>query len=83
MERTKRKLRTRLTDGLCGNHTHSLTQLYHTCGSKVAAIALGTNTVLAFASEHRADLNHLDGAILNSLCLGLGNLLTGSDDKLA
>ena len=52
VECTKSKLRTRLTDRLSSNHTDSLAQLHHTGGSKVAAITLHTDTLLALTSEH-------------------------------
>ena len=61
VERTKCKLSTRLTDSLSSNHTDSLTLLNHTLGSEVTTVALHTNTLLALASEHRTDLDTLDG----------------------
>ena len=81
MERTKCKLCTRLTNGLCSNHTDSLSLLHHLAGGKVATVALHADTMLALASEHRTDLYALDWRVLNLLCHLLGNLLTGSHNK--
>ena len=52
VERTERQLRTRLTDGLCGNHTDSLTFLDHTTGGEVTAVTLHTDTLLRLTGEH-------------------------------
>ena len=83
VERTERQLCTRLTDGLCCNDADCLALLHHAAGGKVAAVALHADTLAAFAREHRTNLDGLDGAVLNFLCLGLGNLLAGSTDELA
>ena len=52
VERTQGQLSTRLTDGLCGNHTDSLTNLHHLAGSQVTTVTLLADTVLGFAGRH-------------------------------
>ena len=83
MEGTEGKLCSRLADGLRRNHTYGLALLYHTAGSQVAAITLHTYALLALAGEHRTDLDALDGRLLYLACLGLGNLLAGSNNHLS
>ena len=74
---TERKLSSRLTDGLRGNDTDSLTLLNHAAGSKVASVTLHADTFLALASEHRTNLDTLDGAILYYLGYRLCYLFSG------
>ena len=83
MECTESQLSTWLTDSLCSDDTHSLTQLYHTSSSQVAAVALHADTLLAFASEHRADFYTLDRRVLDCLSLSFGNLVTSSNNQFA
>ena len=83
MERTQRKLSTGLTDGLCGYDAYSLALLHHAACGQVAAVALHADAVLALASEHRTNLDALDGRVFNLLGNGLGNLLAGCHDELA
>ena len=61
VESTEGKLRTRLTNSLCGNYADSFAELNHTRCSKVASVTLHADTTLALASEHRADGDGLDG----------------------
>ena len=58
VERTKSKLCSRLTNGLCRNDTDSFAELNHTSCGKVTTVTLHTNAMLALASEHRTNLNH-------------------------
>ena len=82
MEGTESKLCTRLTNGLCGNDTDSLTELNHLRRGQVATIALAAHALLAFAGEHRANLNHLNASLLDSVGLVFGDFLTRLDDNL-
>ena len=52
VERTQRQLCTRLTDGLRGNHAHSLTLLNHTAGGKVTSVTFGTHALLGFTGQY-------------------------------
>ena len=61
MEGTQGQLGTGLTDRLSGNHTDSLTTLYHAVGCQVATIALGANAMLSLTSEDGTDLYRLNG----------------------
>ena len=45
VERTKRQLRARFSNGLCCNHTHSLPCLHRAVGGEVLAVALGADTL--------------------------------------
>ncbi len=78
VERTQRQLCTGFTDGLCGNDAHSLTDVHHAAGSQVAAITLDADALVAFAGQHGTYFNHLYGAVLYLLCLGLGDFVAGS-----
>ena len=55
VESTHRQLCSWLTDRLGGDDADSFTDLRHTAGTKVQAVALRTATTLAFASENGAD----------------------------
>ena len=83
VERTERQLGTGLTNGLCGNHTHSLTLLHHAAGSQVAAVTLHADTMLALAGKHRTDFDTLDGRVFDNLADGFCNLLTGSHNQIS
>ena len=83
VECTECQLRTRLTDGLCGDDTDGFTLLYHALGGQVAAIALHADTLLALASQHRTNFDALDGRVFNSLGDGFCNLLTSGHDELS
>ena len=83
MERTQSKLCTRLTDGLCGDDTNSLTHLHHALCGKVAAVALHADAAARLAGEHRTNLDALDGRCLDGSDLIFGDLLTGGTDELA
>ena len=83
VECTESQLSTWLTDSLCSDDTHSLTQLYHAGSSQVAAIALHADTFLAFASEYRADFHTFDRRILDCLSLSFSNLITSSNNQFA
>ena len=52
VEGTESKLSTRLTDSLCSDDTHSLTELNHTSCSQVTAVTLHADTLLALTSEY-------------------------------
>ena len=83
VEGTERKLCTRLTNGLCGNHTYCLAHLNHALCCEVTSVTLHADTVLALAGEHRADLNALDGRVFDGLGDRVGNLFAGSHEQLA
>ena len=83
MERTQCQLSTRLTNGLCCNHTHSLALLYHAASGKVTAITLHAHSLLALAGKHGTNLYHLDRTLLYLLRLGLSNFFARSTDALA
>ena len=82
MERTESQLCTRLTDCLCCDDTDSLSLLHHARSSQIAAITLRTDTLAAFASKHRTNIDGLDACIFNGSCQWLGDFLTGSHDYL-
>ena len=82
MERTKSKLSSRLTNSLSCNNTDSFTHLYHTSRGKVTTITLLTYTFLAFTSENRTNLYHLNWRVLYSLGLSLCDLLTSSNNNI-
>ena len=67
VERTECKLSTRFTDSLCCDNAHGFTLLNHAVGSKVAAVTLGANASLGFASEHRTDFNRFDSRFVDAL----------------
>ena len=83
VERTKRKLCTRLTNSLSSNHANSLALLYHPTSSQVTAVTLSTNTMFSLASQYRADFHSLNASIYNTLCFRLANLLTCSYNQHA
>ena len=83
MERTQRQLCTRLTDGLRGNHAHSLTLLNHTAGGKVTSVTFGTHALLGFTGQYGTDFNTLNRRVLNLLCNGFGDFLTARNKQLA
>ena len=60
VEGTKRKLRTRLTNGLCCHNTNSLANIHESARSQGPAVALCANAALRFASKHRTRLNFLN-----------------------
>ena len=83
VERTESKLCTGLTDSLRCYDAYSLAFLHHAAGSQVASVTLHADTLLAFACEHRTNLNALYRAVLNGLRNRFSNLFTGSNDKFA
>ena len=82
MERTQCQLCTRLADGLCGNHTHSLTFLYHAVVGQVTAVTLGADAFLRFAGEYRTNLDLLDRRLFYLLGNSLGDLFAGVNQNL-
>ena len=83
VERTKRKLRTRLADRLRRDDTDDLTLLHHTCRGKVAAVALGADAVTRLARQYRTDLHRLQRRFLDGLGDALGDLLARLAHDLA
>src|SRR5699024_6038788 len=83
VERTQRQLRTRLTDGLCGDYADSFTLLNHAAGSQVTSVTLGANTFLGFTSQYGTDFNALNRRVLNLLRNGFGNFLTACNKQFA
>ena len=55
VERTHRKLRSRLTDRLCGDNADSLADLDRVAGREVAAVAFDADAATRFAGQGRAD----------------------------
>ena len=82
MERTEGQLGSRLTNSLGCDDAYGLALLHHAAGSEVASVTLHADALLALAGEHRTNLDALDGAVLDGLCHGLGNLVAGSYDEL-
>ena len=60
MEGTHRQLGTWLTDGLCGNDSDRLTNLYRLTGRHVRAVAFCTDTDVGTAGQDRTDLDLLE-----------------------
>ena len=83
VERTQCKLSTRLTNRLSGNHAHCLSLLNQAMVSKVATVALGTNTMLRLASEDRTDLHTLDRRIVDAVGCSVVDFFTCFNDNLA
>ena len=83
MEGTESKLRTRLTDGLCGDDTDSLALLHHAAGGKVATVALHADALAAFAGEDGTNFDFFDTALLNGHGDGLSDFFAGSYEKVA
>lgn len=75
VERTHRKLRAGLTDGLCSNNANSSTDVNRTCSSKVPTVALLANAMLCMTGHNRADV---DGGETSSI--HGGNLIHGVDE---
>ena len=82
VEGTKCKLCTWLSDRLSSYHTNYLTLVYQVVVGQVASIALCTNSLLCFTSEHRADLHLCNWRLLYLRSLGLINLFTSSNNQL-
>jgi len=80
VERTERKLCTRLTDSLCGNHTDGLSHLHHARRCEVSTVALAAYALFALTGQHGTNLDHLDLSSLYGLGLGFGNLFSGHHD---
>src|SRR5699024_7316352 len=57
MEGTHGQLGTRLSDGLCGDNTYSLTYLYRLAGRHVGAVALRADTAVRTAGQDGTDLD--------------------------
>ena len=83
VERTKRKLCTRFTDGLGCDDTHGLTHLHHALCGKVASVTLHADATLRLTGEHGTNLNHLDRRCLDGSSLLLGDFLACSADEFA
>ena len=81
VERTERQLRTRFTDGLCGDDADSFAFLHHAAGGKVATVALLTNAMTTLAGKDRTDFNALNGRGFNLSGDGFGDFFAGSDDE--
>ena len=83
VERTERKLRTRLADRLSGDHADHFALLHHAGSGKVAAVAFGAYAAARLAGQHRADLDRLQRRLLDRFGNRLGNLLAGLADHFA
>ena len=64
MERTHGQLCTRLTDGLSGNNTDCLTNLYRLSGSHVGTVAFRADTQMGFAGKDSTDLDGIASHLL-------------------
>ncbi len=83
VESTKRELSTGLTDGLGCDNTYNLSLFYHPAGGKITSIALGTNSLAAFASKHRTDFHLLDGERVNECGLIFTDFLACLQDEFS
>ena len=81
VERTEGQLRTRLTNGLCGDDTNSLTLLYHALSGKVTSITFHADTLLALTSEDRTDLDAFNATTFNLCCNAVSDFLTTCNDE--
>ena len=72
VECTHGQLCTRLTDGLCGNDTNSLSDLYRLACRHVCAVALGADTDMALTCQDCTDLNSISAELLKNLDNGCG-----------
>ena len=81
MECSKGKLCTRLTDTLCSDDSDNFSLLHHLVACKVTSVALGADSLLAFAGEYASDLDGLDREALDLGCNLFCDFLTGSDDQ--
>ncbi len=82
VECAKGKLRTRFSDGLCGDHADGLTDLDHAARGKVAAVALRTNAMALFAGQYAAHLHLFDRATADNVRDLLTDGITAGDDQL-
>ncbi|OPZ45977.1 MAG: hypothetical protein BWY95_01840 [Bacteroidetes bacterium ADurb.BinA104] len=82
MESSQCQLSTGLANRLRGDNAHRLSFFYQTACCQIASITLGTNTVLAFAGEHRTYLNTFNRGLINFSSNLLGYLFTGSNQNL-
>ena len=67
VERAHRQLRARLADGLRGNDADRFAELHARAGGEVAPVTGHADAMLAFASEHRTNLDLLCAAGLDGL----------------
>ena len=82
MERTKRQLRTRLTDGLGRQDTHGLPDIDHLVRRQISSITHPAKSPLRLTREDRPDLDDLDARGFDRLGRILPDELTGRDQKL-
>ena len=68
VERTHRELRAGFADGLRGDDADGFAELDQRAGREIAAVAMHADAVLAFAGEHRADLDLFDARACRSPC---------------
>ena len=73
MEGSHGQLRTGLTDRLCRDDTHGLTDLYRLTGCKVSTVAVCAHTVLGVTLNDRSDIYLLDARSSDCLCVLLGD----------
>ena len=71
VERTHRQLRAGLADGLRGDDADRFAELHELAGRQIASVAMRADAALAFASQHRADLELLDADLLDRLAASL------------
>ena len=75
VERAHGELRARLADGLRGDDAGGFAQFHPGARGQVAAIAIDTHPALAFAGQHRTDLDLLDVRVVDEPGLDLVHLL--------
>ncbi len=77
------ELRTRLADGLGGDHAHGLADIDRRAAREVAAIALAADAALQLAGQRRPDANLLNLRLLDGPGLGLVDEVARLDDDRA
>src|ERR1035441_8764636 len=75
VERTHGELRARLADGLRGDDAGGFAQFHPGARGQVAAIAIDAHAALAFAGQHRTDLDLLDVRVVDEPGLDFVDLL--------
>src|SRR5205823_2468763 len=79
-EGTHGELSARLADGLCSDDADGFAQFHSRAGSQIAAITMDANTVLTFASEHRANFDFLDARAVNGASFEFVSFFVGAHE---
>src|SRR5207249_3122912 len=83
MEGTHRKLSSRLTDGLRGDNSDSLTDLHEFSGCQIPAVATYASAAPGLAGQYRANLDAFNTRRLDRARQIFRNLLVDLDDHFA